>query len=81
VTVIAHGNFINILIICGGDGGMLREALSHKAFESVTLVEIDQDVIDMCQEYFPGHSKGAFYHPKEKIDIQDGCEFVKNPPR
>ncbi|MDE4944869.1 polyamine aminopropyltransferase, partial [Francisella tularensis subsp. holarctica] len=47
----------------------------------VTLVEIDQAVIDMCQEYFPGHSKGAFDHPKAKIVIQDGWEFVKNPPR
>ncbi|MDE4986448.1 polyamine aminopropyltransferase, partial [Francisella tularensis subsp. holarctica] len=53
VPVIAHGNVKNILIICGGDGGMLREALSHKAVESVTLFEIDQAVIDMCQEYFP----------------------------
>ncbi|AEB28347.1 polyamine aminopropyltransferase [Francisella hispaniensis] len=81
LPVIAHGNVKDILIIGGGDGGILREALSHKAVESVTLVEIDQAVIDMCQEYFPGHSKGAFDHPKAKIVIQDGCKFVKNPPR
>jgi len=81
VPVLAHGNVKNILIIGGGDGGMLREALAHKSVESVTLVEIDRAVIDMCEEYFPSHSKGAFDHPKANIIIQDGCEFVRNPPK
>ena len=81
VPVLAHGNVKNILIIGGGDGGMLREALAHKSVDSVTLVEIDRAVIDMCEEYFPGHSRGAFDHPKADIIIQDGCEFIRNPPK
>ena len=49
-----------VLIIGGGDGGILREVLKHPSVESVTQVEIDRAVIDMCIEYFPKHSDGAF---------------------
>lgn len=77
VPMFAHGNIKNVLIIGGGDGGILRETLRHTAIESATLVEIDHAVIEMCKSYFPKHSNGAFDHPKTNIVIQDGCEFVK----
>lgn len=77
VPVIAHGNARRVLIIGGGDGGSLREALKHPKVESVTQVEIDASVIDMCKSYLPGHSSGAFDHPKADIVIDDGFRYVK----
>jgi len=50
VPLMAHGSAKKVLIIGGGDGGMLREVLKHQSVESVTQVEIDQAVIDMCVE-------------------------------
>ena len=41
VPVLAHGGVEELLIIGGGDGGCLREALSHPAIRRVTQVEID----------------------------------------
>ncbi len=77
VPVIAHGAARRVLIIGGGDGGSLREALKHPEVETVTQVEIDASVIDMCKTYLPGHSGGAFDHPKAKIVIDDGFRYVK----
>ncbi len=77
VPVLAHGAARRVLIIGGGDGGSLREALKHPQLESVTQVEIDGAVIDMCKTYLPGHSRGAFDHPKAKIVIDDGFRYVK----
>ena len=76
VPMFAHGNAKKVLIIGGGDGGMLREVLRHTNVEEVTQVEIDQAVIDMCTEYLPNHSAGAYDHPKATVVIADGVNFV-----
>jgi len=76
VPLLAHGNARRVLIIGGGDGGILREVLQHKSVEHVTQVEIDQAVIDMCRQYLPNHSAGAFDDPRANIVIADGVEFV-----
>lgn len=72
----AHGNAKNVLIIGGGDGGLLREVLKHPEVESVVQVEIDQAVIDMCVKYLPQHSDGAYNNSRAEIVIGDGIDYV-----
>ena len=76
VPMLAHGQAKKVLIIGGGDGGILREVLKHQNVEAVTQVEIDQQVIDMCIKYLPNHSQGAYDNPKANIVIADGVDFV-----
>ncbi|EAQ66912.1 spermidine synthase [Marinomonas sp. MED121] len=76
VPMFAHGNAKKVLIIGGGDGGMLREVLRHPGAEQVTQVEIDQAVVDMCTKYLPNHSAGAYEHEKTKVVIADGVDYV-----
>jgi spermidine synthase len=77
VPIFAHGQAKRVLIIGGGDGGMLREVLRHKAVEHVTMVEIDSAVIDMAKEYLPNHSAGAFDDERAHIVIADGMDYVR----
>lgn len=77
VPLFAHGHAKKVLIIGGGDGGMLREVLRHNDVD-VTQVEIDQAVIDMSIEYLPNHSQGAYDDPRANIVIADGMDFVRN---
>lgn len=65
-----------VLIVGGGDGGMLREVLSHASVEQAVQVEIDQAVIDMAIEYLPNHSAGAYDDPRANIVIADGIDYV-----
>ncbi len=76
VPIFAHGHARRVLIVGGGDGGMLREVTRHRLVERITQVEIDQQVIDMCREYLPGHSDGAFDDSRVEIVIDDGLNFV-----
>lgn len=78
VPILAHGEAKRVLIVGGGDGGMLREVLQHQAVEHVTQVEIDQAVIDMCVKYLPNHSAGAYDDPRATIVIADGIEFIRD---
>jgi len=76
VPLFAHGRAKKVLIVGGGDGGVLREALRHPELERVTLCEIDRGVIDLCRQYFPEISAGAYDDPRSRIVIADGTKFV-----
>ena len=76
LALFSHPNPQKVLIIGGGDGGVLREVLKHP-IEEVYLVDIDKKVIEISQEYLPFVSKGAFKNKKAKIFIEDGIKFVK----
>ncbi len=76
VPLLAHGRARRVLIVGGGDGGVLREVLQHDAVERVTLCEIDRSVIDMALEHFPAVSNGAFDDPRSEIVIADGTKLV-----
>lgn len=78
VPIFAHGQAKKVLIIGGGDGGMLRETLKHRSIEQATLVEIDADVIELSKEYLPKHSNGAFDDSRSQVIIADASQFVQD---
>ncbi|MGA0392443.1 MAG: polyamine aminopropyltransferase [Rhodospirillales bacterium] len=75
VPMFALDNAKDVLIIGGGDGGTLREVLKHAA-GNITMVEIDSRVIDLCAEFMPSLSNGAFDDPRANVVIDDGIKFV-----
>ena len=58
VPMCAHAGPGSVLIVGGGDGGCVREALRHETVEKVTLVEIDEMVVDCCREFLPSIAGG-----------------------
>ena len=80
VPMFAHGRAANVLIVGGGDGGVLREVLRH-GVEKATLVDIDRSVIDACREHMPSLSDGAFDDPRSELVIGDGVRFVAESDR
>lgn len=78
LPILAHGSAERVLIIGGGDGGMLREIVKHKTVTHITQVEIDDQVIEMSKQYLPNHSQGAFEDPRWQLVIQDGMAFVRD---
>ncbi len=76
VPLLAHGNAEKVLIIGGGDGGMLREVSRHAGLQQITMVEIDAGVVEFCRQYLPNHSAGAYDDPRFRLVIDDGVNFV-----
>ncbi|MGI9524407.1 MAG: polyamine aminopropyltransferase [Hyphomicrobiaceae bacterium] len=66
----------DVLIVGGGDGGILREVLKHPSVQSATLVEIDQEVIDTSTTYYPEIGKSAFADKRTNVVIADGLAYV-----
>ncbi|NNM00297.1 MAG: polyamine aminopropyltransferase [Gammaproteobacteria bacterium] len=77
VPLLGHGSARRVLIIGGGDGGMLREVTRHADVQSITQVEIDPQVVEMCRTYLPGHSRGAFDDPRLELVFADGAAFMR----
>lgn len=75
VPMFSHPNPKRILIVGGGDGGVLREVCKHCTVEKVVHVEIDGDVVDAAKKYFPKMSC-SFDDPRVSLFIDDGVKFV-----
>jgi spermidine synthase len=77
VPIIAHGDVRSVLIVGGGDGGMLEEVLKHKSIEHVTMVEIDEDVVTLSKQYLHSISNNAFDDPRVTLVIDDAVQWIK----
>ncbi len=77
--VFAHGNVKNALVIGGGDGGVVREILRHSNVEKVTMVEIDEKVVEASRLHLP-QIAAAFDDLRLDLRIADGIQFVANAP-
>lgn len=76
VPLTAHGPTPDaaVLIIGGGDGGILREVLRHEWVSRVVMVEIDEAVIRTTRELLGFN--GDYDDPRVELLIEDGSTFV-----
>jgi len=77
VPILAHGRARSVLIIGGGDGGMLEEVLKHQDIERVTMVDIDDTVIELSKLHLRSICGEAFEDPRSELVIADGADFVR----
>lgn len=79
--ILAHGVARHVLIIGGGDGGILRRVLMHPGVERIVVVEIDEWVIDLCKKYLSSICGDSFDDPRAEVIIGDGAKFVAEDRR
>ncbi|UCC66490.1 MAG: polyamine aminopropyltransferase [Deltaproteobacteria bacterium] len=77
VPLASHPLAKKVLVIGGGDGGTVRELLKYPRLERIVLVEIDEEVIRVCRQFFPDMSQ-SLSDPKVEVIIGDGVKFVNN---
>ncbi|KAK4841360.1 hypothetical protein QYF36_003235 [Acer negundo] len=68
-----------VLVIGGGDGGVLREVSRHSSVEQIDICEIDKMVVDVSKQFFPSVAVG-YEDPRVTLHIGDGVAFLKNVP-
>ena len=76
VPLFTHPEPRRVLIVGGGDGGTAREVLRHPSVERVDVVEIDEEVIEVCREHLP-ETAGSFDDERVRLVVADGAEFVR----
>ncbi|MEX1298160.1 MAG: polyamine aminopropyltransferase [Desulfotignum sp.] len=76
VPLFAHPKPETVLVIGGGDGGILREVGRHACVRTVDFCEIDEMVITVSKQFLPDLACG-FDDPRVNVFIGDGAAFVK----
>eukprot|EP01012_Entosiphon_sulcatum_P061870 TRINITY_DN877_c0_g1_i1.p1 TRINITY_DN877_c0_g1~~TRINITY_DN877_c0_g1_i1.p1 ORF type:complete len:288 (-),score=46.14 TRINITY_DN877_c0_g1_i1:15-878(-) len=77
IPMFAHPKPTKVLIIGGGDGGVMREVLRHPSVESVTLCDIDKMVPEISKLFFPQCSV-SFSDPRATVVIGDGFKYMED---
>mmetsp|Transcript_28870 Transcript_28870/g.63219 ORF Transcript_28870/g.63219 Transcript_28870/m.63219 type:complete len:329 (-) Transcript_28870:352-1338(-) len=68
-----------VLVVGGGDGGVLREICRHKSVERADMAEIDAMVPEVSKKFFPEMATG-FSDSRAHVKICDGLKFVEETP-
>ena len=76
IPLASHPNPKNVLVIGGGDGGVLREILKHPSIETAVLVDIDEAVPRVSKLYLKEMAKG-FDDPRVTLHIGDGFKWLQ----
>lgn len=77
IPLFSHPNPEKVLVIGGGDGGVLREVVKHPSVESVTLCEIDGKVVEFSKKFLP-HMASGFSDPRVNVIVGDGLAFMRD---
>ena len=75
VPMFVHPRAETLLVVGGGDGGVVREALKHP-ITRIDLVEIDRRVIEISRQYFPDVSCGLD-DKRVRIIIEDATRLIE----
>jgi spermidine synthase len=75
IPLYAHKDPQKVLVIGGGDGGVLREIARHPGVQEIVICEIDGDVIDVSKKYLPTLAKG-YDDPRVTVHVMDGAKFM-----
>ena len=76
-AMMMHPNPVSVFIGGGGEGGTLREALSHKSVERAVMIDLDQEVVELCRRYLPQHHQGSFDDPRVTLLHQDARGYLE----
>jgi len=76
IPLFAHPNPEKVLVIGGGDGGILREIAKHPGVKEIYICELDADVIKYSKQYLPSLAIG-YDDPRVTVKIMDGAKFME----
>lgn len=77
LPMFAHPSPRSVLIVGGGDGGVLREVARHADVERIVMCEIDELVVRTAKKFFSGSTATAFDDPRLTLVHEDAAAFLK----
>ncbi|WP_036646517.1 polyamine aminopropyltransferase [Paenibacillus sp. oral taxon 786] len=74
-ALFTHPNPKRVLVVGGGDGGVIREVIKHPEVGQAVLVEIDGKVIEYSKKYLP-EIAGGLDNPRVDVQVADGYMHI-----
>ena len=77
-ALLRHPDPQDVLILGGGEGATLRETLVHRSVKSVTMIDIDRELVELCREHLGRWHRGAFEDRRVRLLFEDGRKFIEH---
>lgn len=76
-AMLTHPHPERVFIAGGGEGATLREVLAHKTVKRAVMVDIDEQVVGICQSHLPSWHRNAFDDPRTELHHVDAREYLQ----
>ncbi|HEY4001792.1 MAG TPA: spermidine synthase [Candidatus Xenobia bacterium] len=75
-AMMLHPKPRRVLIMGGGEGATLREVLRYRSVQRVVMVDLDGELVELCQKWLPTWSQGCFSDQRLDYRADDARAFV-----
>jgi len=79
-VMVAHPEPRRVLILGGGEGATLREVLRHPPVTQAVMVDIDEELVNLCRQLLPSFHRGAMDDPRATLVFTDGRAWLAEQP-
>ena len=79
-VMVAHLEPRRILVVGGGEGATIREVEKYGCVEEITMVDLDEKLIEIARKHLPAWSRGAFEDRRLRLFIDEGRQFLSKQP-
>ena len=77
-ALFCHPNPKKVFIAGGGEGATAREVLKHHSVDEVIQVDIDEELVGLCEEHLPSWSDSAYKNKRMNLCFGDALDFLRN---
>jgi len=75
--MLLHPNPKSVCIIGGAEGATIREVARYQSVRRIVMVDIDEELINICRQYLSSWSNGAYEDSRLTLHIGDGRTFLE----
>ena len=76
-VMLTHPQPETVFIAGGGEGATLREVLAHKTVKRTVMVDIDEEVVNLCRRFLPSWHQKAFDDPRMELHFTDARKYLE----
>jgi len=75
--LVLHPHPRRIFIAGGAEGAVVREVLRHNTVETVTMVDIDEQLVKLCEQHLKHWHQGAFESQRLELVFEDARAYLE----
>jgi spermidine synthase len=76
-AMLTHPQPERVFIAGGGEGATLREVLAHKTVKKAVMVDIDEEVVNLCRRFLPAWHQKAFDDSRVELHFVDARKYLE----
>jgi len=76
-AMLTHPQPERVFIAGGGEGATLREVLAHKTVKKTVMVDIDEEVVNLCRRFLPAWHQKAFDDSRVELHFVDARKYLE----